>query len=86
MMAFGHCMLEGHVDLMFDLLYTGPKITISAIAQRIFIRFSLDLIYIVACQGGGCPVKTLALNPLVHLERWTIPSTMTLVFLLDILQ
>ena len=44
-MAFGHCMLDSSVDLFFDLVYTWPKITVSAITQGIFIRFLLDSIY-----------------------------------------
>ena len=35
----------GYVDLFFDLVYSGPEITVSAITERIFIRSSLDPIY-----------------------------------------
>ena len=44
-MAFGHSMLDEQIDLFSDLVYTRLKITVSTIAQRILIRFSLDSIY-----------------------------------------
>ncbi len=44
-MTFGHCVLDSQIDVIFDLVYSGLKITISAITKTIHIRFSMNWLY-----------------------------------------
>ncbi len=44
-MAFGHSVLDSQIDVLFDLVYSELKITVSATTKTILIRFSLNLLY-----------------------------------------
>ncbi len=51
MMAFGHCMLDSQIDLLFDLVYSGLKITVSAIPRSSSHMGYLDLIFGLVYSG-----------------------------------
>ncbi len=37
--AFGHCKKGGHFDLLFDLVYSGVKMSVSKITQKVSVGF-----------------------------------------------
>ena len=37
--------LRGHIDLLFDLLYSGPEMSVSAITQKVPTGFSSNYIF-----------------------------------------
>ena len=40
-----HPNQDGHIDLLFDLLYSGPEMSVSVITQKAFTRLPPKLIF-----------------------------------------
>ena len=43
--AFGHCQKGGHIDVLFDLLYSGAQNSVSAITLKVLARFLPNWIF-----------------------------------------